>query len=259
MNITDYHTNRFPTWCPGCVLPGTLINSNPSIKKIEVLKEGDKILGSDGKYHTVSKTYVHKHIGKLFKITSKYFGSTVLTPEHPVLIVKREHKKLHNKNFPIIWQEAEYLKKGDYLLYPISQDTVDITNIEIPWVKKEKDTRSKTIPRYVKVDEKFLLLAGLYIAEGWTHRRSINYCFHLGEIKLGQKTLKYFEDVFGIKGRLVIKKKKNTIDLIFNSSLLSRVFDNWFAKGAPNKKIPHFLLTLPTQKQKWLIQGLWLG
>ena len=64
-SIQTLSTKEAPTWCPGCVLPGTLIHSNPSVKKIETINVGDRVLGKDGKFHKVSEVMVHRHKGKI--------------------------------------------------------------------------------------------------------------------------------------------------------------------------------------------------
>ncbi|MBI3443704.1 hypothetical protein HY008_03455 [Candidatus Woesebacteria bacterium] len=233
VSVQDFTTPHFPNWCPGCVLPGTLIHTNPNIISIEKLTVGKHVLGSDGKYHKITEVMSHHHAGKLYKIKSKCFGETTLTHEHPLLIVKREHKKYHNKTFPIVWEEASKIEKGDYLLYPIPKEVNDIHKISLNITKKKKDTRSKTLPLTIKITPEFLRLCGLYIAEGWMHTR--------------------------LTGRLHAKLNKKTLDLGFNSSYLAEVFAEWFGKGAWNKKIPHFMMSLPIEKQKELLIGLWQG
>ncbi|MBI2575239.1 hypothetical protein HYV82_05130, partial [Candidatus Woesearchaeota archaeon] len=64
INPQQLNSGVFPNWCPGCVLPGTIIHTNPDVKPIETLKAGDKVLGSDGKYHRITETMVHRHQGK---------------------------------------------------------------------------------------------------------------------------------------------------------------------------------------------------
>jgi hypothetical protein len=44
----DYKTDVHNNWCPGCVLPGSLIHTNPDVKPIESIKEGDRVLGGTG-------------------------------------------------------------------------------------------------------------------------------------------------------------------------------------------------------------------
>jgi hypothetical protein len=95
----DYKTDVHNNWCPGCVLPGSLIHTNPDVKPIESIKEGDRVLGWDGRYHRVTEVFSHRHQGIMYKIRAKCLGEVTLTPEHPVLIARRAHPKRHNEKF----------------------------------------------------------------------------------------------------------------------------------------------------------------
>ena len=105
--IADLNSGHLPTWCPGCLLPGSLIQKNPSVEKIEEIHVGDRVLGSDGKYHKVTEVFVHKHTGKMYRIRSKCLGEVTLTEEHPVLCVERKQAKLHNTEFELNWVRAD--------------------------------------------------------------------------------------------------------------------------------------------------------
>ena len=142
-----------PNWCPGCVVPNTFIQSNPSAILVTQLKEKERVVGTDGKGHEITEYFVHEHDGVVYKIKSKYFGETTLTSDHPVLAVRRKHKKLHNKEFKSEWIEAAELKKGDYLLYPVLKEERNVTSMDLLYKKKIKDTRSKKLPKKINISE----------------------------------------------------------------------------------------------------------
>src|SRR5579872_4618295 len=102
-----------PNWCPGCVLPSTLIQTNPSSKIVANVKQHSKVLGSDGKVHRVTEVMQHIHSGDVYTLRSMYFGKTTLTPEHPVLAVRRINQHKTNLEWNSEWIEAADLKKGD--------------------------------------------------------------------------------------------------------------------------------------------------
>src|SRR3989338_929453 len=161
--IAEMTTKEAPTWCPGCVLPGTLIQSNPSAKEIEKIQEGEKVLGKDGRFHKVTEVMKHRHEGKMYKVTAKCFGSTTLTPDHPVLCCRREKLGHHNSIFETEWVSADSLKAGDYLVYPILSEINDISEMEIKWVKSAMDRKSKTLPKKIIINNDLLRLIGYYI------------------------------------------------------------------------------------------------
>ncbi|GEM_PF-17462 len=248
-----------PNWCPGCVIPNTYIQTNPSARLVVDIKQDDKVIGSDGKPHIVTETMEHIHNGVVYNLISKYFGQTTLTPEHPVLAVRRKHKHFHNKEWKSEWIDAESLKTGDYLLYPILKEERDCDSIPLSYIKKIKDTRSKALPNTIPLNAKFLRLAGYYIAEGYVHSRSINFTFHIDELAYADDVIEIMQDLFNLSSLKVHRDRKRTVDLSFNSSYLSELFEIWFGKGALQKKIPDFLMFLPKEKQTELLKGFWRG
>ncbi len=257
--LQDYDSDEKPNWCAGCVLPGTYIRTNPSSKPIFDIKSGDKVLGHDGKYHKVTKVLSHVHKGKLYSVTTKFFGTTFLTGEHPVLAVRRQHKKLHNKNFASYWTNAEELKKGDYVVYPIDTTERELGYLEIPIIKLKKDTRSKELPKKVKLDGDLLRLFGYYIAEGYVHDRTICFTFSEKEENYVKDVTTIMKKVFGLNSSVKKREKRHEITAMFHSSILGRLLQDWFGKGAENKTVPGFIMQLPKSKQKTLIKGMWRG
>lgn len=263
----DFNTESKPNWCPGCVLPGTIIHTNPDVKPIETLQVGDKVLGSDGRYHRVTETMVHRHKGKMYRITSKCFGNSVVTDDHPLLIAKREKIDVHNKTLDLVWERADKVIKGDYLAYPIPQEVVYTDEAELPQ-KLAKDSRSIELPGKIKVDGDFLRLCGYYIAEGWIDRRSAKknkidsaacFAFHIHEKNFVEDIARIVKERFGLSVKTKAKEKKSTIEVYINSARVARVFREWFGSGAQHKRIPHFMMLLPIDDQRELLKGLWRG
>lgn len=256
-NMSDYKTEVHNDWCPGCVLPDTLLHCNPSVKQIQQLKVGERVLGRDGMYHRVSEIISHIHRGKVFKLVTKCFGTTYLTDEHPVLIVKRENQKLHNQKFDAIWTRADQIDAKDYLVYPIQKEEVDREAIEVDYQLKEKDTVSKPLPNPIPINEDTMRLMGYFIAEGYVHNRGILFTFNSKETEFLDDVENIMHKTFGLSATRTTKRNATT--LTFNSAPLGRVFLDWFGHRAYNKKIPHFAMLLPVQKQKGMLMGLWRG
>jgi 2-oxoglutarate ferredoxin oxidoreductase subunit beta len=257
LKLGDYKTDVHNDWCPGCVLPDTLLHCNPSVKQIQRVRVGERVLGRDGFYHKVSEVMAHIHRGKVFKIITKCFGTTYLTDEHPVLIVRRVHPKLHNKKFDAIWTRADQIEEKDYVVYPIQKEQVDREYIEVDYKLKKKDTPSKPLPNKIPLNNSFLRLMGYYIAEGWTHDGEIRFTFNSKEDEFLNDVENIMLEIFGLSG--TESTKRNTTTLTFYSAPLARLFMDWFGHKSYNKKIPHFAMLLPTQKQKELFKGMWRG
>ena len=257
--MANLDTGLFPTWCPGCLVPGELIHTANGVEPIEKLKIGDEVMSHQGKFQKIIKTYKHKHSGITYQVTTKCFGTVFLTPEHPILSVKRTHPKNNNKEFASKWVRTDQLKKGDYIVFPIPKFVHDQKTITLNRIKSSKDTRSRKLPTEIPLSSKILYLFGLYIAEGWIHSRAINFAFHLNEKKLHQTVLSTFKKVFNLEGSVKEFPKKSLVEISFNHSVLARQFLAWFKGGANQKSIPQFLLNLPAKKQTNLIRGLWNG
>ncbi|MHB1830351.1 MAG: thiamine pyrophosphate-dependent enzyme [Candidatus Micrarchaeaceae archaeon] len=249
-----------PIWCPGCVLGDTLVVSNPSVKQIQEVKAGDKVLTANGEYKLVAATVKHHHEGKMYRIKVKFFGTISATPEHPFVGVKRVRSgKLNDSLLKIDKIEAAQLRKGDYLVFPIMKEVKDISQMPLMYEKKEKDTRSKELPPSIKVDDDFLRLAGYYIAEGCVHNRSIDFSFNKDETEHIDDVRKLMGKIFGLEGKLRSRKDNDGIEVLFNSSYLGEVFISLFGDSALNKNIPHSFMFLPLDKQQALLRGMWRG
>jgi len=254
-----FNTYAENTWCVGCVLPGTLVHSNPSIKAIEVISSGDKVLGSDGAYHRITEVMSHLHVGPMHRLRIKCFGETILTEEHPVLIVRRGRKKHIDKNYSIEWVEASKIRQGDYVVYPIPSEVKDIASIPLLYEKKRKDTRGKALPDRVTVDHNFLKFVGYYLAEGSINKRTITFTFNSEERDLAEDVVDLVKNLFWLDGKIGKREDKGSIEVCVYSSYLASILTEYFGTGAAQKKIPHELMLLPSEKQKALIKGLWLG
>src|SRR5712692_368535 len=259
LKLSELKTEAHNDWCPGCVLPGTLIHANPSAKAIEEVVVGERVLGSDGAYHFVTEVMNHNHVGPMNRLTVKCFGEVTLTDEHPVLIARRERRKRVNESFNHEWVEAAKVKPGDYAVYPIPNEVRDVTALRLPYEKKRKDTRSRELPESVPVNEDFLRFAGYYLAEGYIHRRTLTFTFNLKEATLAQEVVTLSRKLFGLGAKIVERPEKGSMDVHVNSSYLAEIFEGWFGNGAENKRVPHDLMLLPPDKQRSLIQGMWLG
>ena len=257
--LEDYKTDVHNDWCAGCVLPDTTIHCNPSVKQIQQIAVGERVLGRDGKFHEVTEVISHIHRGKIFRFITKCFGETYATEEHPILVVKRSdrNKKLHNVEYDAVWKRADELEEKDYLVYPIQKEEQDLETVEIDYHLRKKDTVSKKLPSKITLDPDFLRLMGYYVAEGYVTGRRVHFTFNSNEVEFIKDVRRTMLETFGLKGTTTSKRNSTTIS--FASASLGRVFLDWFGHGALNKKLPHFAMLLPTAKQTELIKGMWRG
>ena len=252
---------------PVCLLPNTKIHINNNLKEIEKIDLNDKVIGHNGKYNKVIKTYKRDYSGKLIEIKNK-LGKTILTPEHEVLAVKvpKRWKYSFSKNKKQLlaaWHHADELEKGDMITYPILKELRDVKYINLLKKKKKYDFRSKNIPDKIKVNEDFLRLAGYYLAEGSLKdkvtKTRLTFTFNINEEDLAQDVIDIIKKSFNIDSYKKTIKERKTLIVTVNNVFIVRLFKLLFGVGAEKKKIPYWMMLLPIEKQKSLIYGLWKG
>lgn len=251
-----------------CTLPTTQVHMNSGIKPINKINKQDKVFSHNGAFNSVKNVYKRKYKDRLIIIKNK-LGKTFLTPDHLVygVKVKSSHYYKYNRNKKKLtnnpqWIHAGDLKKGDILIYPIFSKIKDIEFIQTKFQKRKFDYKSFKIPKKIKINNAFMRLAGYYLSEGYItdkiSRVRIGFVFNSKEKKYISDLQKCISSIFALKTKLDTQKPTAT-NIYVNSVGFARFFKSIFGKGASNKKIPSLLMSLPLDKQKHLIKGMWRG
>jgi len=276
------------TGCVPCMPPESLIWGNPELKQINTLAPGKSVMGANGEYSAITQIMERHFTGDLISITIPHQNEPILlTPEHPVLAIKgikckidrqtlcfpKENPKCTNCEFKKY--HAEFTAAGDLsttgkrnswskhiVLMPRLSSTTDINQINTTTIANIKPPfiRNK-IKESIAVDEHFMKLAGYYLAEGSVNFGERGALFRLDfgphEKQYTDEVVDLIYKVFGIKAKCYLGKTSRRVYV--SSIILGHFFSNLFGSGAANKRIPSWLLTLPTEKQKMLLYGYWLG
>ncbi len=139
---------------PICVLPTTLIQKNAQICEIQSTAQGEHVLSHDGKYHEILGIYKKDYDGNVYAIRTHNLGTTITTPEHHILALKMNgviRKYLKRRQFVPDWYTAEELRKGDIVLYPLPNETVDVGIMNLDVEKSKWDFTSKELPKSIKL------------------------------------------------------------------------------------------------------------
>ena len=132
------------------------------------------------------------------------------------------------------------------------------------------------IPGKVKLDGDLLRLFGYFIAEGdIAGERQIEFTFNINEIEYIEDAERIMKDKFGldaehIDNKTINGKKINVHTLRYSNTVLGNMFQNMFCpkeyetkKGKGSKsnivRIPPEFLSLPLDKLRELIKGIWRG
>jgi len=250
---------------PVCLTPDTLVYTNDNIIPIMDTSANLKVLGHDGRYHLINKVISRHYEGKILRIVAHNLGSTVVTPDHHILALKASNflrKYRARKKCVCDWYAADELEKGDILLYPVPSETTDVEEIPLDVDKPKYDFKSKPLPDKITINSDFLRLAGYYLSEGYVRTQrskgTLGFGFSSKENGYVEDTIICVKRIFGLEPT-DIRRNHNAINIEFYSARLARFFSKHFGKGAINKRVPHWAMLLPSQKQEALLCGIWRG
>ncbi len=252
---------------PVCISPETLVITNSEPKQIRNIRQGNRVLSHDGRYHQVIKTYKRNYSGEILSIRVHALGEFIVTPEHHILAMKMAHishkfEVAKKGKLLLDWFNASQLEKGDVVLYPISGEINDIDFIKPKIKKSQWDFRSKDLSVKITTDEAFLRLAGYYLAEGYLRtkvtQKTLGFVFKQHERYFIKDVISLMKKIFNLSPSS-IRTFHNSTNLIFYRSQLVQIFQDLFGKGALNKHCPHWIMVLPLEKQKAILCGLWRG
>jgi len=234
----------------GCLPPDEKINLNNSWIEISNVSKSDKVLNGKGKEVKVVDTYRGKFNGELLEIVPfvSRFNSFYVTPLHPICCIKRKFlpssRKSSNKCkwFRVskkdletcrhCFVEADYLEKGDYLIFPK--------------IKKHKNNRrfSKSIMR----------LLGYYLSEGYTSANNsvLAFAFHKNEEKYIKEISRLIKII--IKKDAKIRVRNNVTEVYVCSRKWVKFFLVHGNKIAKRKEISEEIMLLPFKKQWEMIK-----
>lgn len=88
VEFTQQPDNR----CHVCFVPGTLVRTETGYRPIEQIQAGERVLASDGLFHSVTRTFETPFHGDLVSLGTSVTTRPVLaTPEHPFLVMRGAH------------------------------------------------------------------------------------------------------------------------------------------------------------------------
>ena len=315
--------------CHVCFVPGTLVRTETGYRPIEQVQVGDRVLSSDGLYHSVTEVMETPFDGDLVSIMPTVSTRPILaTPEHPFLVLRgchnpktgcgpkcnsyiargdgmgrgagsvmllpsgkwwaraqvqgsrgsgrkplgtydtKEDAEMAAQSFRagqlkpghvLEWDDAQNVTGGDWLVSQWGRDIRDVTEVVVP-PEFRKITRlgeSRLGPDKFSVDEEFLWMVGLYLAEGSSGSRSLNFSLHVKETDFQQRLLRIFTR-YGYNPKVKHTRGHGCVVRV-NSTSLSQWFPEWLGRGCANKRIPEELMFLPPEKTRALIQGIYDG
>lgn len=247
----------------GCFTEGNIVTTNPDYKKIEDVKNDEKVLTSEGDFKKTKDLQKYDYSGDIYEI--EYYGDSTqkisTTPEHPFLYVDRKYSNEKNKSFIPRWNAPKYFKKGDYLAMPINKEVKSKKNtIFDVFMRKNNDKNMKNHKVKVPLNKEFYRLVGYYLAEGSVSSNSyLNFSFNVNETKYIEDVKFCLKKVFGIDKTLeMIHKKNNGISIVVCNVELARIFKQ-FGNKNNEKALLSFMMYETLENQAEIIKGWFRG
>lgn len=250
-----------------CLLPNEKIFFNDKFKEIKKANKGDLVMSHDSSENKVIDKFSRDYKDKII-ILKNNLSKISLTKEHLIYAIKlpKHYKFFRTKNkIKLIpaWYHAEQLEKRDISLYPIPKKVKDIKFLDIDIPKPKYDFKSKNIPKKIPLKSDLLRLFGYFLAEGHISDKPCNtfisLAFNINEKEYIDDVKKICKKLFNLEVKIKEFPYKKTTTIGVYSAQLARFFKKLFGNGALNKKLPEFIMTLPIDKQKSLIEGFWKG
>lgn len=249
-----------------CFPPGTLVLTSNGYQPIEKIDKNTQVFTHKGSCKQVLNTHKKEYKGKLINIyVNSTFEPIRVTPDHPVLVYKKQPQRNRTKRIDQIYRglepsfiPAKDVQRGDLVVFPtldkIVVNAIDITN----YLKQFRSTSPTTIStahttthdvdhsinRFIKLDENFSRLIGYIIGDG-NHctGKSLNIFFGIKEESFAKDAVNIINNSFGTdKCFYELNKKENMYVVNINSTLLCEFLENFVGRDVYNKHIPKEIL-----------------
>ncbi len=250
----------FVHYVEGCLPAGEQVVTPTGWVNIESIKPGDLVLDEGGNPAKVRAVMTRPYRGELITIRPvSPLNTFQLTPEHPVLCVRRERVQFKRKVRSPRWKaevdtrllldaQPEYvpageLREGDFLVFP-----------------KPKPT-AETVP----FSPEQLRLLGYYLAEGsaYIHRtlKVPFMTFTLGENEREavEELVFLIEHLTGKRAQVVYQPKRHAVNIASYSRELMEFCLEHAGKGASTKRLSDTIMSLPAEALRPLIDAYFKG
>ena len=174
--------------------------------------------------------------------------------------IRSWRKEHYPPRHQLVWDAAEGLTPGDWLVAKWPREIRDLDVIEIPEKYRGKSNKNKMRrlgPTSFRVDKEFLWMVGLYLAEGSTGDRTLSFGLHKEEKEFQNRLLRFFR-AHGYHPS-ISSRDGNGIQVLVHGTSLAEWFPVWLGRGCASKRIPEELMLLPPDKAHALLDGIYDG
>jgi Fe-S cluster assembly protein SufB len=246
------------TYIEGCLPADELVSKGYTLRPILEVGKGEDIVSASGSTRNVTMKFVHPHRGTMLTIVPQSRENAFrLTPEHPVLAVKRREvaiRKGRNGWLPEVstkklleaapgYVQAGKLEVGDFIVYVTPTETTDIPALTATLLK----------------------VLGVYLAEGSVtynkslHRQVAQFSFGMSraEKKFASDLVRMIRSL-GEKASLH-KSRGKYYSVVTYSRPLIELFLTHCGTGAETKMLSEDIMRLPSEKQMIFLESYFRG
>jgi Fe-S cluster assembly protein SufB len=250
----------FVHYVEGCLPAGEQVCTESGWVNVESVKPGDFVLDEKGRRVKVRAVMTRPYKGEMMVIRPISPHNTIrLTPEHPVLCVRREqvqtkrqarqpHWKVEVDTRLLLETQPEYvpageLREGDFIIFPKPIASAE----EVPFTAEQ------------------LRLLGYYLAEGsaYIHRTLkvpvVTFTVGEHETELIQDLTYLIEHLTGKRAQVVRQPKRHAVNITAYSHELMAFCLEHAGKGAATKRLSEAIMRLPAEVLRPLIDAYFAG
>jgi len=240
-------------WIIYCFVGDTLIETKDGGMKIKDIKEGMMVKTHTGEFKKVLSTMKtpKKQRSPMRWIKTEH-SVLKATPEHPFYIRRGEEK---------MFVEAKDVTTEDLLLYPITNDNKkDILDFNLTYnttgtgynnlVGGSRDTEYLG---EVEVTEPLAYLFGLFLADGHIKDDGIAITFDDHETEEMENISEIMKNTFGRDVSIGGTEWSTQVRLTIRN--LGVRFEEWFGRGASNKRVPEFVFSWNYKNRASFLKG----
>lgn len=243
----------------GCLPGGEQVSVGDHWVNIESLKPGDYVIADTGTKARVRAAMVRPYRGEMLTIKPiSPYNAFQLTPEHPVLVVRRAHvltkRRARNGWLPEV--DTEKLLSAQPKYVPAGELTIG-DFLVFPKVQAQGHN-----PKYTP---ELLKLLGYYLAEGSAFvNKSLNmpvvsFSFGAHERETIAEVCQLIEWVTDKKPCVTESPEKHAVNVIvYSQELMDRCIEAC-GKGAATKRLSAELMALPPNQIKPLLEAYFRG
>ncbi len=204
---------------------------------------GDKLVKSR------SRTLFKGKSDSLIRVKTRSGRTVRVTPVHQLFVIRPSG---------ILREvQAKELQRGDYIA-SVRQLPAPTTDRRVEFVLPKLQRRGKSIRVPPVMTPAFAEFLGLFVSEGYIRGRG-TVVFTNSEDRLLQRFLSLTKELFGIEGKLEIRKGKTPNALVLSKSLVDLLDLLGIGRGSSGKHIPPLVLASNNLTLAAFLRGYYLG